>query len=91
MSVALKLEFEQLLTLVKQCAPSEKLELVRALEKDSQPDFQNSELQRAQKKNGFPVATDPIGAIQDLLGDVPADFDLADELIAERRRMATHE
>jgi hypothetical protein len=37
MSVALKLEFEQLLTLVRQCDPSEKLELVRALEKETRP------------------------------------------------------
>jgi hypothetical protein len=35
MSVALKLEFEQLLTLVKQCEPNEKLKLVRALEKET--------------------------------------------------------
>ena len=37
MSVALKLEFEQLLTLVRQCDPSEKIEMVRVLEKETLP------------------------------------------------------
>jgi hypothetical protein len=56
-------------------------------------DFADFLLRRVseQPESRAATASDPVLAIQNLLGDIPAECSLADELIAERRRVAADE